>query len=74
MTFTLCRTFAANHIAARFPNVRDVAQTTGTPHTQGVRVQRNKRRRVSVRDQARRDPGKTHSGRAGPVRLRVSIT
>lgn len=64
--------FAANHPAARRANVRDVAQTSGTPSAQSVRVQRHQRRRVFGRARARRGTSEAGPRRAGSFRLRVS--
>lgn len=62
----------ANHTAARFTDVRDVAQTAGPSGAQSVRVQRHQCRRVFVRSRARRDAREAVTGRVGSLRLRVS--
>lgn len=51
-----------------------MAQTACTSDTQGVRVQRDQRRRIPQRTHARSGTRKADSRRVGTVRLRVSVT
>lgn len=51
-----------------------MAQTACTSDTQGVRVQRDQRRRIPQRTHARSGTRKANSRRVGTVCLRVSVT